>query len=147
MTEYPARLAHAVPSWVNRGSVYHIRIRAERNSAIPLTDENLGRTLLDSAKFYHESGHWHCHLLLLMPDHLHALLAYPINTDMGDVVGAWKGFHSRQHSVSWQGNYFDHRIRSKNELAEKAAYIRLNPVVKGLCAQPEEWPWVYCGRF
>jgi REP element-mobilizing transposase RayT len=146
MTDYPDRLAHAVPGWVRRGSPYHIRIRVARNSAILLIDDNLGRALLDSAGFYHKNQRWHCHLMLLMPDHVHALLSFPINTDMGDVIGSWKGFHAKQHSVSWQGNYFDHRIRSRKEFEQKAAYIQLNPVVKGLCVRPEDWPWVYRGR-
>ena len=146
MPDYPERLAHAVPGWVKRGSVYHIRIRTGRNSDVPLTSDQLGHALLDSARFYHDRERWHCHVLLLMPDHLHALIAFPICTVISDVLGAWKGFQSKQHAVYWQENYFDHRIRSQKELAEKAAYIRLNPVAKGLCARPEDWPWVYCGR-
>ncbi len=76
-----------------------------------------------------------------MPDHLHALLAIPPPSSMSRTIGEWKNFHARFNHVHWQENYFDHRIRNDRELREKAAYIRLNPVVKGLCARPEDWPW------
>lgn len=77
-----------------------------------------------------------------MPDHLHALLVFPYNRDMSEVVASWKGYHGKHHDVRWQENYFDHRIRSRDELKEKEAYIRMNPVRKNLCRYPEEWPWV-----
>ena len=43
--------------------------------------------------------------------------------------------------IAWQPNHFDHRIRNAAGLAEKHAYIRLNPVLKGLCQREED-----CGR-
>ena len=61
---------------------------------------------------------------------------------MSDTIGAWKGFLSKKADIRWQDNYFDHRIRSDKELVEKMSYIRCNPVVKGLCKRPEDWPWV-----
>ncbi len=81
-----------IPKWVRSGSIYHIRIRAAPRSSVSLTDEKIARALLNSTKFYHESGRWHCHLLLLMPDHLQALIAFPIDGKMSDILGAWKGF-------------------------------------------------------
>lgn len=80
-----------------------------------------------------------------MPDHLHALLAFPSDKKMSDIIGTWKGYQAKQHGIHWQGNYFDHRIRSKAELNEKALYIRLNPVVKELCSSENDWPWVISG--
>lgn len=145
MQEYPGRLSHSVPRWVKCGAVFHIRIRIEPNSPLPLSNLRLAPALLDSALRYHEAGRWFCPLFLLMPDHLHALLAFPPDKKMSDVIGIWKGFQAKQHGIRWQNNYFDHRIRNDPELTEKAAYIRNNPVAKGLCTHEDEWPWVYCG--
>ena len=78
-----------------------------------------------------------------MPDHLHALLAFPTAEAMSGVVGDWKRFHANTHHVAWQDGYFDHRIRGEKEFELKANYIRQNPVVKGLCARAEDWPWVW----
>jgi REP element-mobilizing transposase RayT len=98
--------------------------------------------LLKSARLYHERDRWNCRLFLLMPDHLHALLTFPYDKDMGAVIAAWKGYQAKRLGIRWQGNYFDHRIRHRDELEEKAAYIRLNPVRKNLCQRDEEWPWM-----
>ncbi len=80
-----------------------------------------------------------------MPDHIHALLSFPALQAMGETIGAWKAYHAKQSRVVWQENFFDHRIRNKQELNKKAAYIRRNPVVKGLCEKEEDWRWMYVG--
>ena len=75
-----------------------------------------------------------------MPDHLHALLAFPRDQGMSIVIRNWKRGAARLQGVRWQTNYFDHRIRTKSEGQECWTYIRRNPVAKGLCASEEDWP-------
>ena len=89
---------------------------------------------------YHAAGRWWCDLFLLMPDHVHALLAFPHEPGMSVVIRNWKRGAARLQGVRWQENYFDHRIRTKAEAQEKWRYIRRNPVVKGLCVREEDWP-------
>ena len=62
---------------------------------------------------------------------------------MADVIGDWKRHQVTRLRVRWQSNFFDHRIRSDGEHQEKAAYIRRNPVARGLCQSQSEWPWVF----
>ncbi|HEX7632022.1 MAG TPA: hypothetical protein VF388_07820 [Lacunisphaera sp.] len=142
MREFPGRTAHKTPPWVESGSTFHIRIRIEGVHAVELTKPSIAPSLLSSAHFYHEQGIWNCRLFLLMPDHLHALLVFPYDRSMDDIIGAWKGYQTKHLQISWQENFFDHRIRDQHELKEKEAYIRRNPVVKGLCAKEADWPWV-----
>ena len=61
---------------------------------------------------------------------------------MRTVMGRWKAWQARTLRISWQDNFFDHRIRNRHELGLKAEYIRQNPVVKGLCKNAADWPWV-----
>ena len=99
-----------------------------------------------SALFYQERRRRHITQWLLMPDHLHALLSFPIGEDMSLVIGDWKRFHARRHGVTWQDGYFDHRLRDDErgeQLEGQATYIYENPVVRGLCARAEDWQWVY----
>lgn len=142
---FGGRLPHEVPPWTRDGSLYHVRIRCGRvPGQAPLTDPVLAPALLESVRFYEERGRWHALLWLLMPDHLHALLAFPPNEVMSRVVGDWKRFHAKRRGVIWQEGYFDHRVRNDDgELARKAAYIWQNPVASGLCTAPGAWPWVY----
>ena len=62
---------------------------------------------------------------------------------MSRVVADWKRYQSRQHGINWQDNFFDHRIRNTAEYLEKAAYIRNNPVMKGMCETADDWPHVW----
>ncbi len=137
------RLHHRVPDWVPDGEIFHLRIRCAREqiSHTSLITPSLAQPLLDSARNYHTRGRWCCFLFLLMPDHLHALIALPPSESMSNVVRAWKSWHTRTHHLAWQGGYFDHRLRAGHEFELKAHYIRQNPVVKGLCPRTEDWPW------
>lgn len=139
------RLSHDVPSWVKDGSVYHIRIRVDREWDDTLVGNEVGNRLLESVAFYQNKQIWNCRLMLLMPDHLHALVSFNPNKGMSAAIRDWKRFHAKNSSVLWQDNFFDHRIRNDESLEEKAAYIRRNPVVKGLCENPEDWKWVWDG--
>jgi putative transposase len=80
---------------------------------------------------------------MLMPDHLHAILAIPREPGMQTVLKNWKKFVACQHGVQWQHGFFDHRLRGHWELEEKTSYILMNPVRRGLCERIEDWPWVY----
>ena len=80
-----------------------------------------------------------------MPDHVHAVLSFQRDKSMSEVIRDWKRFHTRTHRVMWQEGYFDHRLRPDErgtQLSAKLNYIRQNPVVVGLCARAEDWPWV-----
>jgi REP element-mobilizing transposase RayT len=146
MTEqYPKRLFHKVPSWVEDGSIFHIRIRCAVENTVVLTSQHAAGLLLESVFVYQDKDRWFAHLFLLMPDHIHALLSFPGHEVMSKVIGDWKRFRHKQLGLRWQDNFFDHRIRNTEEYLDKAAYIRRNPVAKGICCQPEDWPWVTGG--
>ena len=135
-----------MPHWVEPGALFHIRIRLDRKKAqTALTDPPLAQAILDSAKFYEASMHWHITLFLLMPDHLHALLSFARDQSMSEVIKDRKRFHKRTNHVVWQENYFDHRLRADErgiQLSAKMDYIRQNPVAAGLCARAEDWLWI-----
>lgn len=62
---------------------------------------------------------------------------------MTAVIRDWKRYTARVGGISWQRDFFDHRLRSNERWEDKAAYIRQNPVRKGLVADPAQWLWVY----
>ena len=144
MHQYPGRLHHNTPGWVGDGTLFHVRLRGAPTQS-SLIESALGTDLLKAAQRYHELGHWWCELFLLMPDHVHALLAFPGEPGMSEVMRQWKRGTARFQQVLWQEGYFDHRLRNEKETSEKWGYIRRNPVVKGLCATEEDWPWWWSG--
>jgi len=142
MTDASGHVPILVPGWVKTEEAYHIRLRTESFSSLPLIDKQLAPSLLKSATLYHDIARWYCHLLLLMPDHLHALLVFPRNRKMSEVIADWKGAQTKQLKIQWQGNFYEEMISHGPELEAKAAHIRRNPSVKNLCAKESDWPWV-----
>jgi REP element-mobilizing transposase RayT len=145
MRQFPSKLHHTVPDWVEPGAIFHIRIALERKMRQPtLISSPIGESLIESAKFYDRKERWYITPFLLMPDHIHALLSFPRDKAMSRVIGDWKHFQTHQHRIVWQEGYFDHRLRGDErgeQLSAKIDYIRQNPVAAGLCAKAEEWPW------
>src|SRR6266571_616809 len=93
--------------------------------------------------FYHDHFKWHCRIMVLMPDHLHGIIAFPREPGMKTTVNDWKKYLARNHGVEWQRDFFDHRLRNHHELDEKTSYALMNPVRKGLCERAEDWVWIY----
>ena len=83
---------------------------------------------------------------MIMPDHLHALLAIAPDRQLGRTVTAWKSYQAKSLGIEWQAGFFDHRLRSSESIDEKANYIRMNPVRAGLVRDPEHWPHVWEAR-
>lgn len=142
MAELSKKLHHRIPAWVADGARFHIRIRLAEGFCARLTDPAVALHLMDSFGFYHQQKRWYVWLVVLMPDHLHAIISFPREVGMSRTIGEWKKYHAQALKLSWQNNYFDHRLRSPDEFVEKAHYLRMNPVRAGLCAQPEDWPWI-----
>jgi putative transposase len=99
--------------------------------------------LFESVSFRQNRGDWYVHLLLLMPDHLHGLIYFPANRGMKSVISNWKEILAKKSGVSWQRDFFDHRVRADESFAEKTDYIRMNPVRKKLVAEAALWPFVW----
>ena len=137
------RLPYAIPQWVPTGSSFFITMTCVPRGENQLCRPEMARAILEAFKHNHEKLAWHCRIVLLMPDHLHAILAFPEFPGMKTAIRNWKRFSSRQFGVRWQRDFFDHRLRNKDELDEKLSYILLNPVRKGLCQEIEDWKWVY----
>jgi REP element-mobilizing transposase RayT len=137
------RLAHFIPHWIEGRAFFFISINCLPRGRNQLCHPDVGGKILDSVQFYHERLTWQAVLVLLMPDHLHGIVSFPPDPGMKAVVKAWKGYQKRFRGIEWQDDFFDHRLRNRFEFEEKASYILNNPVRKGLCAKPEDWPYVF----
>jgi len=137
------KLPHTIPQWVAEGSWFFITINCVPPGKNQLCRAETGDAVLAAMKFNHERFVWHCHLCLLMPDHLRAIIAFPREPGMQTTVRNWKKFVAGKHGVDWQRDFFEHRLRNHHELEEKTSYVLMNPVRKGLCERAEDWVWVY----
>jgi REP element-mobilizing transposase RayT len=137
------KLPHQSPAWVAPGSRFFITINSLPRGEDRLCKEGVAAALLDGVRAYHEKGTWHARLALVMPDHLHAVLSFNPAKPMKAIIASWKGYQAKQHGIEWQADFFDHRLRTDEETAETLAYIRQNPVRKGLVSRSEDWPYVW----
>ena len=137
------RLPHEIPEWVAEGSFFFITINCLPQNENQLCQPGIGEAVLAAAVYYHQHLLWHCRLLLLMPDHLHGIIAFPAEPGMKTTVSSWKKYIARIHKICWQRDFFDHRLRDHHQEREKIDYIGKNPIRKGLCERAEDWRWVY----
>ena len=78
-----------------------------------------------------------------MPDHLHALISFPYERPMKQIIADWKRFLATNPNIDWQRDFFDHRLRRDESFVQKADYIRANPVRAGLVSSIEDWPYFW----
>src|ERR1044072_4956870 len=104
------KLPHAVPQWVPDGSWFFITIKCVPQGKNQLCQPGSGGSgdgVLAAMAHTHEKCVWHCRLCLLMPDHLHAILAFTREPGMETVMKNWKRFVAGNYSVDWQRDFFD----------------------------------------
>ena len=133
-------LQHHSPNWVEYPEFF-ITICTRPRKQNQLCHTTTAPLILQSAENYHLTHHWYCSLILLMPDHLHALIQVPERFKLTQVIGSWKGYLARNLGIRWHRGFFDHRIRRAESLSEKWKYIEMNPVRSGFVKKPEDWPY------
>jgi putative transposase len=88
---------------------------------------------------------------VVMPEHVHVLLNEPAKGDLADAMQMLKtrvsvrarnmGHRIEGGTPFWQARYFDHNVRNHAGFVTQLRYIHRNPVKRGLCCAPEDWPW------
>jgi putative transposase len=136
-------LPHGIPSWVADDAEYFITLCTQPRKKNQLCHAEMADALIQTLTFYQNRGDLWVHLLVLMPDHLHAIMGFSRDVGMQKSMREFKKYTARMYNISWQRDFFDHRLRQDESYVEKAHYIRMNPVRAGLCKRPEDWPYVW----
>ena len=140
------KLHHTPPPWVPDASLYFITIccRDRRRNSLALL--KIATPLLETVAHRESLLQWNVHLMLFMPDHLHAFITFAPHQAMTKTLSDWKQYTAKKLKIDWQSNYFDHRLRNQAEIDEKWDYVLQNPVRAKLCNSPEDWPYKRIGR-
>jgi putative transposase len=102
---------------------------------------------LDHLQECAQASHFQIPAYCFMPDHLHLLTnGIEENSDLLKFADDFKqdtGFDFKQQSGIrfWQKKFHDHILRSNERWESVACYIWMNPVRKGLCQRPQDWPF------
>jgi putative transposase len=87
---------------------------------------------------------WKVIAAVLMPDHVHLLIA-PVEREAaaGNAAAAIKRFVRQRLEArwQWQPGSFDRLLRSDESAEQKWQYIRENPVRAGLVEKCQDWPY------
>jgi putative transposase len=135
-------LPHDRPPWVKDDAIYFLTLCTVPRGEHHLCHADIFQRLGESVAHREALEQWWVLLLLLMPDHLHMLVSFSPVPGMVQTVAAWKRYAAGHFGISWQGNFYEHRLRRDESFAEKANYIRMNPGRAGLVSAPEAWPYV-----
>src|SRR5438093_546050 len=112
----PARrsLPHIPPPCVQiNDAIFFITIGCTPRAKNQLCQPDVARPLFESVAFRNERRDWWIDLLLLMPDHLHALGMFPHDKQMSKIVSDWKHNAASKFGIVWQRDFFDHRLRGE----------------------------------
>ena len=88
---------------------------------------------------------------VVLPDHLHCIWTLPAGD--ADFSTRWRlsksqfSRHSEIRRPVWQPRFWEHHIRSEQDLARHIDYIHYNPVKHGYAARPADWPCSSFARF
>jgi putative transposase len=135
------RLDHSPADWLREEPDYFITVCANPRGVNHFCNPVAGPAILESVRHRNDRQVWFCDLVVLMPDHIHMMVSFPDLPSFSGVIGSWKRWLSIKHGITWQKNFFDHRIRKEESYAEKADCILQNPVRAGLIAKAEDWPY------
>ncbi|MDQ8182149.1 transposase [Pelagicoccus sp. SDUM812005] len=133
------RLPHEQPPWVPDDALYFITVNCAQRHANTLAHSQMANALFDTVAYREKLLQWKVHLMLLMPDHLHAFIVFSPFQSIKKTISDWKRFTASALKIDWQSDFFEHRIRNQAELDEKWSYVLQNPVRAGLCLNPEDW--------
>ena len=139
------RLPHEVPLWIDPAKEdYFITVCCKERGRNQLANCEIGFPLLETVKHRNRCGIWYAHIALLMPDHVHLILAFPeIEKRVQTTVSKWKEWTAKSLKIEWQRDFFEHRLRKEEGFREKADYVLANPVRAGLVQKAEDWPYVF----
>lgn len=105
------------------------------------------RLVINEMRRLHESALVASLAWVVMPDHVHWLLALGHSHSLAIVVKLLKGrtalaVHRRagRHGPIWQPGYFAHAVRESEDLTGIARYVVANPVRKRIVARIADYP-------
>jgi putative transposase len=110
-------------------------------------DAKLAEWLVQDLKSHSAEGGFWVHAYCVMPDHVHLLLqGSAAESNLAAFLRSFKQSTAQKYLAKtghrlWQKRFYDYILRPRDSADSVAWYIWLNPVRKGLCVLPEEYPF------
>jgi len=131
--------AHGLPSFITTN--------LEKRRPL-LSAERPAQMLLDVVKEVRRETEFKLLAFVIMPDHMHLVLALPPDLRLGRVMQLIKGRFSNRYNELvggggrlWQERYHERALRTEAELVAAIEYVHRNPVAAGLVSEAEDFSW------
>lgn len=126
--------------------VYHVTACTHARLPI-LTSFCAARAVIDELRREHATGRAETMAFVVMPDHFHWLLRLSGTHSLSNTVKVVKSFSARhinrrlgRSGPIWQRGFYDHAVRTEEDLAAIARYIVANPLRAGLVDSLGDYP-------
>lgn len=143
-----------IPVWLpaDKEVIYFITVCVAHRKRVLANDRAFAAFKIATSKL----THWEILAAVLMPDHLHAIVAPTEDRDanVGNFSAALKRWMREEINRDgkrsacpttadwqWQPGCFDRLLRSDESFGEKWIYVEENPVRAGLVKRFEDWPY------
>jgi putative transposase len=138
------------------GHAHYVTFSCYRRRRL-LDDDNAKRIVIGMLNTQLKIRNGKCTGFVVMPDHVHAVVWFPKNGQLSDLMKQWKQRSSVQIKKNlkenliqyknhfdirdpvWQPKYYDFNLYSPDKIMEKVNYMHANPVRAGLVKRPEDW--------
>jgi putative transposase len=133
------------PSRYTGKQIYFVTLCCEDRRPV-FANESLGHWLVTELLKSAAKESFAIHAYCVMPDHVHFLVEGLIEAcDLVRFISLFKQqtafYYKKKISRKlWQSSYYDHILRKAVATDAVAWYIWLNPVRKGLCLAPQDYP-------
>jgi REP element-mobilizing transposase RayT len=104
------------------------------DGACLLRKSGVAKIVADALRFF-DGKRYRLGDFVIMPNHIHVLVAPAPEHELKNIVRSWKGFSARQINrllgrtgAFWQSETYDHIVRSEEQFGHYRGYIANNPV-------------------
>jgi len=132
------------------GQIYLLTTATLERTPIFLNPEAAG-IVLNSLKHLEDQDRLTLEAAVVMPDHVHNMVAGLVSDSLPDLIRSFKGFTARainkmlnRQGPVWNSQYRDHAVRKDEVLVEVIQYCLNNPVRAGLVKDFHEYPYWVC---
>jgi putative transposase len=135
-------LVYSITTCVERGAPALIRTPLD-----PKCNTQPAEIVIECVKWLHENGRVRCDGVVIMPDHVHMVLALVENQTLAGVMRTFGSYSARRiNEMSgrrgryWQKGFYERCVRDVEGFLESLQYMNMNPVRKGFVDRSEDWP-------
>jgi REP element-mobilizing transposase RayT len=133
--------------WIDQ-PIYFVTTCTFRRRAVLATSQ-IATLLSDEWRDAHDRHGWAIGRYVIMPDHVHFFCRAELDAKSLPIfMQKWKQWSSKRMAREiklagsvWQGEFFDHVLRSSESYNQKWDYVKENPVRAGLAKKSDDWPF------